>query len=61
MKDCWHHEGLLHLQLHLILYGECGLGDGGSTVTQNHFLIEQEDWVGILGGKEVRRGLLKYN
>lgn len=51
MKDGWHQEGLLHLDLDLALDGEGGFGDGGVPVAQDHLFVEQEDGVGFLGSK----------
>lgn len=48
MKDGWHQEGLLHLDLDLTLDGERGFGDGWVPVAQDHLFVEQEYRVGFL-------------
>ena len=51
MKDGRHHERLLHLELHLILDGEGGLGDRRGPVAQDHLFVEQEYGVCVLSIK----------
>lgn len=54
VKHGRHHERLLHLRLHLVLYGEGGFGNRGSTVAQDHLFVEQKYGVCILGHKRNR-------
>lgn len=48
MKDGWHQQGLLHLDLNLTLNREGGFGDGWVPVAQDHLFVEQEYGVGFL-------------